>query len=155
MTRKPKIDLVFRISGRLLAVDHGYALYSAVSRVCPPIHHDPEVGLKLIWGRYIGEGFLDLTPSSELVLRLPVDRVPDYLPLAGKSLEVRGQRLLVGVPHARALQPCPALFAALVTTRNGHDQARFRAEVGRQLADMGVNGQLIVGRRKTFFAAVS
>jgi len=149
MLSYPKVDLVFRISGKLLVVDHGYALYSAVSRVCPRIHAEPDIGLKLIRGRYIGNGRLDISPFSELVLRLPAEQVRDYLSLAGKSLRVREDCLLVGVPHARALQPRPTLFAALVTTRNGQDQDRFTAELTRQLAVLGCQGKLNVGRRRT------
>lgn len=74
MTISPKVDLVFKVSGKYLPVDHGYALYSVVSRVCPLIHEEPDIGLKLIRGRYIGDGRLDISPFSELVLRLPAER---------------------------------------------------------------------------------
>lgn len=150
MSTYPKVDLAFRVTGKFLAVDHGYALYSAVSRVCPQIHAEPDIGLKLIRGRYVGDGRLDISPWSEIVLRLPVDRVRDYLGLAGKSLQVREDRLLVGVPHARALQPRPALYAAMVTTRNGHDLKRFAAELTRQLTALNIDRLPTIGRRKTF-----
>ncbi len=148
MPTHPKVDLAFRVSGKFLAVDHGYAIYSAVSRVCPRIHTQPDIGLKLIRGRYLGDGRLDISPFSGPVLRLPADRIRDYLGLAGKSLQVREDFFLVSVPQTRALQPRPALLAAMVNTRNGNEQARFTAELTRQLATLGCQGKLTVGRRK-------
>ncbi|MDD3580791.1 MAG: type I-MYXAN CRISPR-associated protein Cas6/Cmx6 [Desulfobacca sp.] len=146
----PKIDLVFKVSGKELPVDHGFTLYSAISRVCPAIHDDQDVGLKLIRGRYLGDGRLDISPNSELVLRLPITRIKDYLGLAGKSLVVQENSIRVGVPHTRALIPAVALFSPLVTTKNGQDQTRFKAEIKKQMEILGINGQLSVGRRRTF-----
>ena len=145
-----KIDLCFHLRGEHLPVDHGYALYSALSRALPLIHEDPQVGVRLIRGRYIGGGILDISPHSELILRLPAPSLPPYLKLAGKTLEIFGQTLLIGVPKAKSLIPSVALGAPLVSTRNGHDQARFEAELQKQLRTLGVNGRLTVGRRRTF-----
>lgn len=150
MTPDPKVDLAFHALGRRLPVDHGYALYGALSRVLPALHDDDAAGVALIRGRYLGDGFLDVTPHTELVLRVPAPRLRDYLPLAGKTLELDGHRLRLGVPQTRALVPAAALYAHLVTTRNGNDQARFEAELRRQAAALGVKGRLTVGERRTF-----
>lgn len=147
---EPKVDMSFSIRGKLLSVDHGFALYGALSRVLPVIHEDPEIGLKLIRGRYLGDGLLDISPASELVLRLPVSGVGRYLSLAGKKLEVLGQSLRVGVPNTRALIPAVALSSPLVTTKNGHDQERFAAEVKAQMARLDLRGRLAIGKRRTF-----
>ena len=34
----PYVDLAFRMTGTKVPVDHGYALYSAISRLLPEIH---------------------------------------------------------------------------------------------------------------------
>jgi CRISPR-associated endonuclease/helicase Cas3 len=34
----PYIDLAFRLTSNKVPVDHGYALYSAISRLLPEIH---------------------------------------------------------------------------------------------------------------------
>ena len=34
----PYVDLAFRLTGSKVPVDHGYALYSAISRLLPEIH---------------------------------------------------------------------------------------------------------------------
>jgi CRISPR-associated protein Cas6 len=145
-----KVDLCFHLRGEHIPVDHGYALYSALSRVLPLIHDDLQVGVRLIRGRYIGGGILDISPHSELILRLPAASLPPYLKLAGKSIEIFGQTLCIGVPKARGLIPSVALAAHLVSTRNGNDQARFETEMKNQMSALGVNGRLTVGRRRTF-----
>jgi len=150
MQSEPKVDLCFQVSGRILPVDHGYALYSALSGVLPFMHEDQDVGLRLIRGRYIGDGILDISPTSELVIRLPVASLPQYINLAGKTLEMFGQTLEVGIPQSRSLIPAVALAARLVTTRNGQDQARFEAEMKSQMERLHVSGRMSVGKRRTF-----
>lgn len=150
MTTKVKVDLCFKITGKNLSVDHGFALYGAISRILPSIHEAKEVGLKMVRGRYVGNGLLDISPQSELVLRIPAEYIRDLLPLAGKSLDVQGHRLNVGIPVTRALVPAAALFSPLVTTRNGQDQSRFETEMFSQMGLLGVNGRLSIGKRRTF-----
>jgi CRISPR-associated protein Cas6 len=151
MIRDVKVDLCFKVMGTRIPVDHGFALYGALSRVLPFIHEDNDgLALKLVRGRYVGEGLLDITPHSELVLRVSADRIGSFLPLAGKPLDVLGSRLSVGVPVTRSLIPAAVLHSPLVTTRNGEDQARFESELQRQMEHMGAHGRLSVGRRRTF-----
>lgn len=71
--------------GKTIPVDHGFALDGAVSDVLPDFHEDQAVGLKLIRGRYIGDGMLDISPRSELVLRLAVGRIPQYIQIARRG----------------------------------------------------------------------
>lgn len=145
-----KIDLCFQVLGKTIPVDHGFALHGAVSDVLPHFHEDQAVGLKLIRGRYIGDGVLDISPHSELVLRLTVGRIPEYIQLAGKQLQVFGQNLTVGVPKTKALIPVVALYSHLVTTRNGDAQERFEMEIARQMGNLNIQGSFSVGERKTF-----
>ena len=147
---EPKVDLCFHVSGRNVPVDHGFGLYGAVSRVIPGIHEDDATGIKLLRGRYIGEGLLDISPVTELILRLPVSSIPSYLNLAGKALDVLGCSLRIGVPRTRSLIPSVVLYAQLVTTRNGQDQDRFEEEIKKQLQHIGVNGKFTTGKRRTF-----
>lgn len=150
MQPEPRVDLCFQILGSQIQVDHGFALYGAISRMLPFFHEDQAVGIKLIRGRYIGDGMLDISPYSELVLRLPVGRISQYIQLAGKRLEVLGQNLTVGVPKTRALVPTAALYSHLVTTRNGDVQQRFEKEIAKQMVGLAIQGEFSVGERKTF-----
>lgn len=150
MEWEPKVDLCFQVTGKTLPVDHGFALYAAISRVFHYIHDDREIGLRLIRGRYIGEGLLDISSSSEMVLRLPAGRIGPYLALYGKVLEVIGHALRIGTPHTREIIPSVALFSPLVTSKNGHDQARFETEMAKQMTQLCPGARMESGKRRTF-----
>lgn len=150
MTSEPKVDVAFQLVGGTLPVDHGFLLYGAVSRNLPIFHENQDVGMKLVRGRYVGNGLLDISPNADLVFRMPISRIGQYMGLAGQHLDMSGNLLQVGVPNTRALVPAVALYAHLVTTKNGTDQARFETEIGRQLAAMGIEGRFDVGQRRTF-----
>jgi len=60
-----EVDLYFQVLGKTIPVDHGFSLNGAVSDVLSHFHEDQAVGLKLIRGRYIGDGMLDISPNSE------------------------------------------------------------------------------------------
>jgi CRISPR-associated protein Cas6 len=150
MDDKPKIDLCFHIVGKAIPVDHGFALYSSLSKVLPSFHEENDAALKLIRGTYSGNGMLALSPSSELILRIPTSRITEYLQFAGKSVEIMGHRVSIGVPITRALVPSAALYAHLVTTKNGNDQTRFEIEMRNQMDKMGIYGKATPGERRTF-----
>ncbi len=145
-----KIDLQFQIFGRNLKVDHGYALFGAISRIIPEFHKADDIGISLIRGKYIGEGLLSISPHSQLIFRLPAGQVESYLNLAGKTLDLDGHQLRIGVPNSRSLVPATALYSHLVTTRNGQDQHRFEREITNQCRSLNCNGKLSVGKRRTF-----
>jgi CRISPR-associated protein Cas6 len=146
----PKVDLCFSIRGKTIPVDHGFDLYSCISKVLPIFHEATDAGLKLIRGRYIGDGLLSIQPNSWLVLRLPSSGLSPYINLAGSSLDLRGHIIQVGVPKTKALHPAPSLYSHLVTTRNGQDQDRFLAEITRQLAEIGASAEVRVEDRRSF-----
>lgn len=145
----PHVDLAFRVMGATLPVDHGYALYSAINRLVPALHDARDIGVHPIRGRYVGEGSLHLTPFSRLVIRLPDDRIRPFLQLAGKTLDVDGHRLSVGVPETRALRPAATLYSRLVTIKGFMEPEVFLEAAGRQLQEMGVTADLRVGERRT------
>lgn len=151
MTLEPKVDLCFRVMGSMLPVDHGFALYSALSKISPALHEDEDIALKLVRGRYAGNGMLDISPHSELVLRLKAGRISEYIKLAGKRVEVMGQKLMVGTPYSRLLVPANVVFSQLVTTKNGNDQDRFDKEIARQIGELGIEDCTLENiRRRTF-----
>lgn len=138
----PYVDLAFRLNGTIVPVDHGYALYSALSRTVPEIHETSTVGVHPIRGIYNGGGRLYLSDSSRLVVRLPTEDIRIYLRLAGKGLEVDRCRIRIGVSETRALIPAAALYSRIATTRNGDDSGRFDAEIARQVAALGIRGKV-------------
>ena len=146
----PYVDLAFRLNGSTVPVDHGYALYAALSRILSEIHEAKDVGVHPIRGIYSGNGELQLSDFSRLVLRLPDEEIRSYLKLAGKRLEVDEHTLNVGVPEVRMLLPVASLRARLVTIKGFLNEEEFLEAAKRQLEQVDVNGQVSLGARRTF-----
>lgn len=151
----PKIDLQFPISGERIPLDHGYLLFAALAHLLEEpgnlwFHECEDIGLHPIRGRYSGPGILTLGPHSRVSLRLPAGLIPKFLPLAGKAIQLGDDRLRLGIPQPHALPPAPNLYAHLVTTKNGQDEARFDQEIARQLAALDIQGKPRRGPRRSF-----
>lgn len=146
----PYVDLAFRLNGSAVPVDHGYALYAALSRIVPEIHETKIIGVQPIRGIYSGNGKLQLSDSSRLVLRLPDEEIRPYLKLAGKRLEVDEHLLSVGVPEVRMLLPVARLRAHLVTIKGFLKEEEFLEAAKRQLQSLDVTCEVLLGQRRTF-----
>jgi CRISPR-associated protein Cas6 len=144
------VELSFRLVGHCIPVDHGYALYAAISRHVPEIHDAREIGVQPIRGTYGGDGLLYIAPFSRLTLRLPDDRIRHYLKLAGQTLDVKGHPLRISMPEARKLLPIVSLRSRLVTIKGFLDKGPFLEAAARQLQSIGVRGEVLLGERRTF-----
>jgi CRISPR-associated protein Cas6 len=140
------INLVFPVAGSSVPADHGYGLYSAISRELPSVH-SPEniVQIAAIQGSRTEKGILLLNPRhSRLRLRLGAEEIAAVLPLTGKTLDVDGHRIQLGVPRVLPVVPAPALAARLVTIQT-KDRATtapaFLDAARRQLAQLGIQGE--------------
>jgi CRISPR-associated protein Cas6 len=146
----PYVDLAFRLTGSKVPVDHGYALYSAISRLVPEIHEAKNIGVHPIRGTYSGNGELSLWGSSRLILRMESEQIGQFLKLAGIELEIDSQTLRVGgVPEVRTLRSGAALYSRLVTIKGFMEPADFLEAAKRQLKKIGVQSELRVGERRT------
>ena len=146
----PYVDLAFRLNGSAIAVDHGYALYAALSRIVPEIHQANDIGVQPIRGIYTGNGKLQLSPTSRLIVRLPDEAIRHYLTLAGKRLVVADSPLSVGVPEVRMLLPVARLRARLVTIKGFLQEEDFLEAAQRQLQSLYITCEIRVGQRRTF-----
>ena len=143
----PVVDINFRVTGTETPSDHGYALFSALSRILETeddhwMHGNPNIGLHTIRGKGLGNGKLRISHNARFGLRLPYNLLPRTLKLAGKSIELDGCKLRVGVSETRALTPAATLYCRIVTTKNGDAPARFDAEIARQLTTLDIRGQV-------------
>lgn len=146
----PYVDLAFRLTGSKVPVDHGYALYSAISRLLPEIHGAKNIGVHPIRGTYSGSGELMLGDSSRLVIRLESERIGEFLKLAGKRLEIDSHSLRVGIPEVRLLRPRASLYSRLVTIKGFMEPETFLEAAKRQLEKIEVQAELQIGERRTF-----
>ena len=154
------IDLSFSVrSVSAVPADHGYLLYSALSRAMPELHQENGYGIHPIRGRQLGGRTLQLTDHSRLVIRTDADRITRFLPLAGKRLQLLDRSLQVGVPQVRALIPAVALRSRLVTIKltvatevpAELTAESFAASARRQLDALNISpdAQLHLGKRRT------
>ena len=147
LAQPPVLDLLFRVIGTEVPADHGYALFGAISRILESdgdrwLHGNAAVGLHTIRGVPGAPGRYLLGEGARFGLRLPPELVARSLALAGRSVELDGCRLRVGVAHTRALMPATTLRSRVVTTRNGLDPARFDSEIARQAAALDIHGRI-------------
>ncbi|WP_337174369.1 type I-MYXAN CRISPR-associated protein Cas6/Cmx6 [Paludisphaera sp.] len=136
----PTIDLSFGLDPGSIPLDHGYALFSALSRIVPGLHGDLGVGVHPIRGRRADAGMLTLDENSRLRIRLPEDRVTPYLALAGRELDLDGLKARVGSPSIVKLASAPNLASRLVTFQDVMTPEQFADVVRRDLEAMGVAG---------------
>lgn len=146
----PYVDLAFHLNGSTVPVDHGYALYGALSRVLPEMHEAKAVGVHPIRGIYNGNGELQLSDFSRLVLRLPDEEIRSYLKLAGKRLEMDEHPISVGVPEIHILLPVVSLRARLVTIKGFLNEDEFLEAAKRQLQNLNIGCETVLGQRGTF-----
>jgi CRISPR-associated protein Cas6 len=146
----PYVDLAFKLVGSKVPVDHGYALYSAISRILPEIHGAKSIGVHPIRGTYSGNGELVLRDSSRLVLRLESERIGEVLKLAGKRLEISNHNIGVGIPEVRLLRPRASLYSRLVTIKGFMEPTAFLESAKRQLDKLGISAEIQLGERRTF-----
>ena len=145
----PFVDLAFRLTGSKVPVDHGYALYSAISGLVPEIHEAKGIGVHPIRGIYSGNGELMLRDSSRLVVRMESEQIGQFLKLAGKKLEIESYSFRVGVPEVRVLLPRASLYSRLVTIKGFMEPKAFLEAAIRQLEKIGVKAELQVGELRS------
>lgn len=145
------IDLSFLINFHgVLPADHSYALVGAVSRIIPEAHGGNGYALAPIAGRQIGGRQMKLTENSRFVVRTSPDRIQQFLPLAGRTIDIFGRKLVLGVPSVHALQPASCLRARLVTIKGYFQPDTFLEAVRRQLDKLEVGEcEIEVGRQRT------
>jgi CRISPR-associated protein Cas6 len=143
-TAVPFVTLRFPIvEGRQLPADHGFALYSAISRLLPILHESADLGIELISGVPWQKGIIALaTQGAVFSLRLPAQECAQALPLAGKRLEIAGQNIRLGIPRIELLAPAPELYARIVIIKKFTEAEPFLAAAERQLAALNITAKL-------------
>ena len=145
--RCPCINVSFSVAGKQLPADHGYLLYSAISKSFSSLHGIDWLAIELISGFPSGRGLIALPErDATLRLRIPADHYRDVLPLAGKRLDIGGHQIRLGLPVARPLDPAPSLYARVVTIKKFTEAEPFVEAVKRKLDSFGVKGRVELPR---------
>lgn len=152
----PSINVSFPLRGTELPADHGYLLYSAISKSFSSLHGIDWLAIELISGVPSGRGLIALPATqgsalrsgegATLHLRIPADHYRDVLPLAGRRLDIGGHQIRLGLPVARPLEPAPSLYARIVTIKKFTEPGPFIEAVKRKLDSFGVKGRVELPR---------
>jgi CRISPR-associated endonuclease/helicase Cas3 len=137
-----KTELTFPVHGTAIPAEHYYGLYSALSHAIPAFH---QPGSELRFGPISGEmtrpRFLQLNQRSCLRVRVPAEHIALVLPLVGRSLDVAGHTITLGVPTVMPLRPVTTLAARVVTYKNATDPARFLEVTRWKLDALSIGGE--------------
>ncbi|SEK95502.1 CRISPR-associated protein Cas6, subtype MYXAN [Stigmatella aurantiaca] len=149
----PVVDLLFPVRAGTVPLDHGYWLFSALSKRLPWLHERRDVGVFNLRGRLAERASLFLGAGA-LRIRCSTDAVPPFLSLVGSQLEVAGQRITLGTPTVRGMEPVSQLSARIVTFKNSEDESTFRNTAHRFMGALtGTSCTVEVGRRRTVTVA--
>lgn len=144
-----KVDVEFAATGGPVAVDHGYPLFGALSRVLGDLHGADWLAVHPLRGTPLGAGKLAIGRAGPpLVLRVHHDRIPDVLRLSGKTLEVARAKIHVGVSQLRMLRSVSSLVARMVVFKHHLTPETFLTHVIEDLARLGVRADVALGRRR-------
>ncbi|MCL6446451.1 MAG: type I-MYXAN CRISPR-associated protein Cas6/Cmx6 [Alicyclobacillus sp.] len=138
----------FPVYGLDVPVDHGEALYAAVSRQCPQLHELPHFALSPIMG---GEAFgdrLHLRPGSRFYACVPSDYVPVLLRLSGSTFKVGDSMVRVGPVSADLIRPAAVVASRIVTFKNATTETDMERKVNEALEEMGVTAEIAILRRR-------
>lgn len=141
------VDVVFPVDGSSLARDHAQALQEALCGQWPWLKSETQTGIhsiKLVPGT---QAQAMLSRRTKLLLRVPTHRAPELLASAGVDLVVADQPMRIGTPHTRELLPHATLYAYNVAASNA-DEVAFMADVTRELAELGIGGERVCGKRQ-------
>lgn len=142
------VELRFPIVGKTVPTDHGYALFSVLSRVAPEVHDGNWFALVTLPGVARGDGVTQIDPRATLGMRLPQEKIAIVLKLAGKRLSLGDHSLRLGAPRIYSLKPSSAVYARCVTIKGYKEEEPFLAATCKRLDELGVKGEPVVGPRR-------
>jgi CRISPR-associated protein Cas6 len=138
------VDLAFALRGEAVPEDYADALWRALAAALPWLAEDELLGVHPLARISPAQGRSYLSSHTRLTLRLGRDKVAQARALCGMRLEM-DPALEVGEAKERPLTPAKVMYSPFVTTGDADEQA-FVAECKRQLAELGVDGQTVVGK---------
>lgn len=138
----------FPVYGTRVPVDHGEALYGAVSGVLPELHQLEEFLLSpIVQADALGEQLV-LRRGSCFYAYVPENYIPVLVSLSGKSLRLRDSMIRIGPVGLQLIQPVPAVYSRMVTFKNAVTENQIKEKVREALDEMGVRAEIRVMRRR-------
>ena len=138
-------DLVFRLSGSCLALDHAQPLAHAICAKIGDCHE--QIGIHPIrvaesgngWTRPSGaDAMLYLSRRTRLVIRIHRDIHDEVVKLCDTVLDINGQRLAVGACEERRLSTLSTVFSHALVCDAEQPEAEFLGDVSSRLVQMNI-----------------
>jgi len=126
------IEVKFKVIGKQIPADHGYLLYSALSRFDKKIHEMKDIAIGGISGIPDSMRNLHLNNASKLRIRLDHSDLPAIIGLAGKDLLIGSEKIRLGLPVVGMLKPHRHLYSRLVTIKGFQESDAFLASLQKQ-----------------------
>lgn len=148
------VDIAFQLAGESVQMDHGYRLYSALCAAVPALHGARWLSVHPLSGAPAEGDMLVLREQARLFLRVPAERIPDVLPLVGRTIDVAGARLAIGAPNVSALVPAACVDARLVILKLTDVPHRQNEDLGREALDVAACAERYVAELARQLAAL-
>ena len=143
------VDLAFPLTGKLLPLDNGYIIYSALSCICPNLHKLKKISIHPIAGIPNSSKQLRLTKRSRLQIRIPIEKIPQvYEFLVEQTFNIGQNQFHIGMPEYKALTPSSHVYSRLVVIRRCIEPQVFLEAAQRQLAELGIQGNINLLKKK-------
>jgi len=127
---------LFPLTGETrLPMDYAEALYAGLSRINRHIHENPDLRISPIVGGIAAGSRLLLTRNipGGFVLQTPVNAIPELLAIAGRTVDIMGNSLRIGLPQIRPLVPSKILISRMVTVKGKNTEEDLREYLQREL----------------------
>lgn len=112
-----KIDICFKIScerNTAIPVDHGYLLYSALSRLSPGIHKNEGIKIHRIYGKTCGN-YIYLNERSLLKIRCDINEAYNLSSIVGKTIRIKNGLITIRAPFYEELKASDCLYIPWTT----------------------------------------
>ncbi len=140
-------DLVFKLRGDSLDIDHAHALSEALQRhlsaaICARIgvHGIRLAGSGNGWNRPEKiDAELPLSRRARLIIRVQQDDSDALTQITNQTLQVGSQAVEIGASSVRKLSDMSTMYARAIRCDREQSEDDFMQEVAVQLAAMGIN----------------
>lgn len=156
------IDLVFKIRGRRLDIDHAHALAEALQR---HLNEDAcaRIGVHGIWLAGSGNGWnrpeqidaeLPLSRRARLIIRVRRNDSEAVMQITDQTLQLGSQAVEIGTSSIRKLSSMSTMYARAIRCDRAQSEDDFLQEVAARLEAMGIHvSKMICGRSGAIRAA--
>jgi CRISPR-associated protein Cas6 len=144
------VDLAFTLAGGGVPEDYADPLWQALNKALPWLGEDESLGIHPLARISPAAGRCYLSKHTRLTLRLAAEKVERARALCGTRLDLE-EGIDVGEAKVRELAPAKVMYSHFVAV-GVMDEAAFLAECRRQLGELGIEAQAVVGKAQAMRA---